>query len=80
MSVEIVKVGNLSVKVIEAGDTDAIQKELTPSDIEMDRRGTAAVNAAIERAKICKKPIARYDAETKRAYLEYADGRREYAN
>ncbi len=80
MSVETVKVGNLSVKVFEAGDTEAIQNELTPNDIEMDKRANAAVKAAIERAKICKKPIARYDAATKRAYLEYADGSREYAN
>ena len=25
-------------------------------------------------------PVARYDAESKRAYLEYADGTREYVN
>ena len=28
--------------------------------------------------KIKGLPVARYDAETKRAYLEYPDGRREY--
>ena len=44
----------------------------------MNKRITHAVKAAIDRAKICGKPIARYDAETDRAYLEYPDGERKY--
>ena len=51
---------------------------LTENDKEMDYRARKAVEMAIEKARICKKPIARYDAETKRAYLEYPNGEREY--
>lgn len=36
------------------------------------------VKAAINNAKICKKPIAGYDKEKKRAYVEYANGERKY--
>ena len=51
---------------------------LSDSDKEMDYRATEAVKAALHRAKICKKPIASYDADTKRAYIEYPDGERKY--
>lgn len=44
----------------------------------MDARARQAVKVAIEKAKFCKKPVARYDIETKRAYIEYADGTRKY--
>ena len=37
-----------------------------------------AVNNAIKRKKAQGLPIARYDEKTRRAYLEYPDGRREY--
>lgn len=40
----------------------------------MDIRANAAVKAALNKAKICGKPIARYDIVTHRAYIEYADG------
>lgn len=36
------------------------------------------VKAAINNAKICKKPIAGYDKEKKQAYVEYANGERKY--
>lgn len=48
------------------------------NDAEMDRRASAAVHAAIDKAKICKKPIAGYEVETKRAFLEYPDGSIKY--
>ena len=51
---------------------------LSESDKEMDRRANAAIEAAIKKAIICKNPIAKYDAERKKAYLEYPGGRREY--
>ncbi len=38
---------------------------LTVSDNEMDSRAVEAVKAAINKAKVCKKPIARYDKEKK---------------
>lgn len=39
-----------------------------------------AVDDAIARKKQNGSPVARYDEENKKAYLEYADGRREYVN
>ena len=47
-------------------------------DAEMDERVLCAVRSAIAKAKICKKPIAKYDAKTKRAYLEYPSGAKRY--
>ena len=41
-------------------------------------RAKEAVKAALEKAKVCKKPIARYDIEAKRAYIEDAEGNRRY--
>jgi len=38
----------------------------------------AAVLDEIEAKKKSGNPVARYDAQSKRAYLEYADGAREY--
>ena len=52
---------------------------LTVAGNEMDERAVEAVKAAINRAKICKKPIAGYDREKKAAYVEYANGERKYA-
>ena len=48
------------------------------TDDELDRRFAAAVRRADEEKLIKGTPLPRYDAETKRAYLLYADGRREY--
>ncbi|MBS4817235.1 MAG: hypothetical protein KH026_11685 [Clostridium sp.] len=62
------------IKVVTGDPSDT----LTENDKEMDYRARKAVEMAIEKAKICKKPIARYDAETKHAYLEYPNGEREY--
>ena len=53
---------------------------ITESDAEMDSRATAAVRSALDRAKVCKKPVAKYDTVTKRAYVEYADGEKKYVN
>lgn len=73
------------LKVIE-GKTHKIQvvdaKEqyniISKSDAEMDARAVQAVKSAIERAEFCKKPIAVYDREEKKAYIQYPDGRRKY--
>lgn len=51
---------------------------LSKNDIEMDLRAVSAVRAALNKAKICKKPIAGYDVSAKKAYIEYADGVRKY--
>ena len=60
---------------VVTGDPD---ESLTENEKEMDYRARKAVEFALEKAKVCKKPIARYDAETRRAYLEYPNGEREY--
>ncbi len=64
--------------IIKVYNQDEAKSSLTASDIEMDIRATEAVKAAIHKAKVCKKPIAYYDKEKKKAYLEYANGEREY--
>ena len=63
------------IKVVYPGEEDSL---LTESDREMDKRAAEAVKAAIHKAKICKKPIARYDAEKKAVYIECANGERKY--
>lgn len=63
------------VKVVSPEEQSQV---LSDSDIEMDARARQAVKVAIEKAQVCKKPIARYDIETKRAYIEYANGERKY--
>ncbi|MBQ9062380.1 MAG: hypothetical protein IJ121_06115 [Eubacterium sp.] len=50
---------------------------ISDSDFEMDLRASDAVCMAIKKAKILRKPIAKYDRITGEAYLEYPDGRRE---
>lgn len=64
------------IKVVSCGEE---KSTLTESDKEMDERAVEAVKAAINRAKICKKPVAGYDKEKKAAYIEYANGERKYA-
>ena len=51
---------------------------LTTEDKEMDKRVEAAVDVAIYKAKIMKKPLALWDNEAAAAYLLYDDGRKEY--
>lgn len=66
-------------RVIKVISKEEEKSTLTVSDIEMDERAVEAVKAAINKANICKKPIAGYDKEKKRAYVEYANGERKYA-
>lgn len=63
------------IKVISGEE----ENTLTLSENEMDARAVEAVKAAINKAKICKKPIAGYDKEKKATYVEYANGERKYA-
>ncbi len=67
----------IEVKVINTHDQS---KYISCSDAEMDLRASQAIKAAIEKAKICTKPIAKYDKDSNRAYLEYANGDKKYAN
>lgn len=49
---------------------------ITSRDAAMDARAKQAVREAVSRAEFCQKPVAKYDAESKKAYLQYPDGRR----
>lgn len=66
-------------KKINVVSREEEKSTLTASDSEMDERAVEAVKAAINKAKICKKPIAGYDKEKKAAYVEYTNGERKYA-
>ena len=48
------------------------------SDEELTERFKKAIQIDNEIKKAIGAPIAGYDKKTKRAYLEYPDGRREY--
>ena len=48
------------------------------SDDELTLRFKESIRIDDEIRKIKGLPVARYDDESKRAYLEYPDGRREY--
>lgn len=69
-----------SGRVINVIPRQEEKETLTASDSEMDRRAVEAVKAAINKAKICKKPIAGYDKEKQAAYIEYPNGDRKYAD
>ena len=71
-------VSTKSGRIIKVVSREEEKSTLTESDNEMDERAVEAVKAAINKAKICKKPIAGYDNEKKQAYVESAFGERKY--
>ena len=50
------------------------------TDDELTERFKAAIRIDNEIRRIKGLPTAKYDTETRRAYLEYPDGRREYVS
>lgn len=66
---------NRSVTVVTADGSNVC---ISKNDAEMDVRAKEAVKSAINRAKACKKPIARYDRTNGKAYIETADGEKIY--
>ena len=80
VTAKVKKIGNLSINVISEGSALLENKLINENDAEMDYRATEAVRSALDKARICKKPVAKYDGETKRAYVEYANGERKYVN
>ncbi len=50
----------------------------TGSDKKLDENAETAVRSAINKAKVCKQPIAKYDSERKRPYIEYPNGEKVY--
>lgn len=75
---DVVKERDGKSYVIKVVSPEEQNQVLSSSDKEMDARARQAVKVAIEKAEFCKKPIARYDTEAKKAYIEYADGVRKY--
>ncbi len=72
-------VSTKSGKIINVVSREEESKTLTLSDREMDARAVEAVKAAINKARVCKNRRAGYDNETKKAYIEYANGDIKYA-
>ena len=70
----------MTIKVISGDDLSLYYEAISSNDVEMDKRAVAAVQSAIDKAKMCKKPVARYDVATKRAFVEYADGKIQYVD
>ena len=62
-------VSTKSGKIINVVSREEESKTLTLSDREMDARAVEAVKAAINKARVCKKPIAGYDKENKKIRL-----------
>lgn len=74
MSKTILK-NNRTVTIVAA---DNMSGTITKVEAEMDARAREAVKSAIHKAITCKKPIAKYDRVTKRAYIEREGGIKEY--
>lgn len=77
MREKIKQVGNITVHVVAQKNVSAYISE---QDKEMDIRAKAAVKDAINKAKVCKKPVAKYDVKEKKAYVEYSNGEKKYVH
>lgn len=62
---------------MEHYETNELDSMCGISDEDLTERFKAAIRIDDEIKRIKGVPVARYDAETKSAYLEYADGARE---
>jgi len=66
---------NHSIKVVPSNK----QKEfISIGDLEMDARAVEAVKSAVEKAKFCKHPVAKYDFKSKKVYIENSEGVKKY--
>lgn len=63
-----IKIGNVDT-VVTVVDSKSKKQVLTPNDIEMDTRAEKAVQAALKKAEVCNKPVARYDVSSKTVTL-----------
>ena len=70
-----IEIGNHTINIISSNEA-----VITPDDKSMDQRVTTAVNSAIKKAKVCNKPIAKYDKRTKKAYVIQANGEKKYVS
>lgn len=74
-------IGGIKVIYTDASsDEQARAGFISANDAEMDRRIAAGVDEAIRRARVCGKPLARYDVAAGRPYMEYANGERKYSS
>lgn len=74
--IRIIKLNdNRSVTVVSEDSSHSV---ISDADAEMDARAKEAVKSAINRAKICNKPIAGYDRASRRAYIKTSDGKKTY--
>ena len=74
--IRIIKLNdNRSVTVVSEDSSHSV---ISDADAEMDARAKEAVKSAINSAKTCRKPIARYDRVSRRAYIETSDGKKTY--
>lgn len=71
-----IKIGNTQKTVTIVSRNS--RKSISENDSEMDKRTAYAVKAAIKKAKVCKKPVAKYDVVQKKAYIEYANRTKKY--
>lgn len=71
--VKEIKGTNFSIKVVPESNRENYTTDL---EKDMDYRAKQAVKAAVSKAEVCKKPVAKYDVATKTAYLQYPDGSR----
>ena len=71
--VKEIKGTNYSIKVVPEANRE---KYTTDLEKDMDYRAKQAVKAAVSKAEVCKKPVAKYDVASKSAYLQYPDGSR----
>ena len=55
-----IKKKKYNIKVVNPAERE---QYISDNDMEMDLRASAAVKAALNKAEICKKPIAKYDKE-----------------
>ena len=71
---------NLSIKKARVKVITGTERKesVSSNDLEMDARAKRAVKAAVDKAQFCKKPVAKYDVKNKKAYIEFADGKRKY--
>lgn len=67
-------------KNINVVSFDSRDQMISSQESEMDRRAICAVKAAVEKAVVCKKPVAKYDVKAKKAYIQYADGKIKYVD
>lgn len=75
----VIRFNNVGAEVFLMEELNELDSTCGVSDEELTKRFKEAVRIDNEIKKIKGLPIAKYDMEKKAPYLEYPDGRREYA-